>query len=75
MLAIVGGVPKVMVIKEVLNEFLIFRREIIINRTTFDLKEAERCPHSSLCAVLHTIAGQSGAMNCDPNVNPQMHNS
>ena len=45
MLAIVGGVPKVMKIKEVLNEFLLFRREIIIKRTTFDLKEAEARAH------------------------------
>tara|TARA_Y100000590_G_scaffold463320_1_gene629817 strand:+ start:459 stop:2936 length:2478 start_codon:yes stop_codon:yes gene_type:complete len=45
MLAIVGGVPKVMAIKEVLNEFLVFRREIIIKRTEFDLKEAEARAH------------------------------
>ena len=45
MLAIVNGVPRVMPIKEVLNEFLLFRREIIIKRTTFDLKEAEARAH------------------------------
>jgi len=45
MLAIVGGVPKVMKIKEVLNEFLLFRREIITKRTVFDLKEAEARAH------------------------------
>tara|TARA_B100000131_G_scaffold61911_1_gene57981 strand:+ start:3694 stop:6195 length:2502 start_codon:yes stop_codon:yes gene_type:complete len=45
MLAIVGGVPKVMTIKEVLNEFLLFRREIIIKRTQFDLSEAEARAH------------------------------
>jgi DNA gyrase subunit A len=45
MLAIVGGVPKVMALKEVLGEFLSFRREIIIKRTTFDLKEAEARAH------------------------------
>ena len=45
MLAIVGGVPKVMGIKEVLNEFLVFRREIIIKRTQFELKEAEARAH------------------------------
>ena len=33
MLAIVNGVPKVMTIKEVLNEFLVFRRDVIIKRT------------------------------------------
>ena len=45
MLAIVNGVPKVMSLKEVLGEFLSFRREIIINRTTFDLNEAEARAH------------------------------
>jgi DNA gyrase subunit A len=45
MLAIVNGVPKVMSLKEVLGEFLSFRREIIINRTTFDLNEAEVRAH------------------------------
>ena len=45
MLAIVGGIPKVMKIKEVLNEFLVFRREIIIKRTQFELNEAETRAH------------------------------
>ena len=34
-----------MKIKQVLNEFLVFRREIIIKRTSFDLKEAETRAH------------------------------
>ena len=45
MLAIVNGVPKVMNLKEMLNEFLLFRREVILKRTTFDLKEAEARAH------------------------------
>lgn len=45
MLAIVSGVPKVMELKQVLGEFLSFRREIIIKRTKFDLKEAEARAH------------------------------
>tara|TARA_B100001094_G_scaffold297451_1_gene320566 strand:+ start:11066 stop:13543 length:2478 start_codon:yes stop_codon:yes gene_type:complete len=45
MLAIVNGVPKVMKIKEVLNEFLLFRREIIIKRSQFELEEAEARAH------------------------------
>ena len=45
MLAIVNGVPKVMELKQVLGEFLSFRREIIIKRTAFDLKEAEARAH------------------------------
>jgi DNA gyrase subunit A len=45
MLAIVNGVPKVMEIKEVLNEFLLFRRDVIIKRTKFDLQDAEERAH------------------------------
>jgi DNA gyrase subunit A len=45
MLAIVEGVPKIMPIKEVLSQFLLFRREIIIKRTLFDLNEAEARAH------------------------------
>jgi len=45
MLAIVNGVPKVMTLKETLTEFLLFRREIIIKRSKFELKEAENRAH------------------------------
>jgi len=45
MLALVNNIPKVMHIKEVLGHFLDFRREVIINRTTFELKEAEQRAH------------------------------
>ena len=40
MLALVNNIPKVMNIKEVLGHFLDFRREVIINRTNFELKAA-----------------------------------
>lgn len=45
MLALVNGAPKEMNIKEILGHFLTFRREIIINRTKFELKEAEHRAH------------------------------
>ena len=45
LLALVEGIPKVMGLKEMLNHFLNFRREIIINRTKFELKEAEKRSH------------------------------
>ena len=45
LLALVEGIPKVMGIKEMLKHFLNFRREIIINRTKFELKEAEARSH------------------------------
>tara|TARA_A100001011_G_C14320485_1_gene850348 strand:- start:4224 stop:6701 length:2478 start_codon:yes stop_codon:yes gene_type:complete len=45
LLALSGGVPGVMNLKTILNHFLKFRREIIIKRTTFELKEAESRAH------------------------------
>ena len=45
MLALVNNIPKVMDLKEVLTHFLNFRREIIINRTKFELGEAEARSH------------------------------
>ena len=45
MLALVNNIPKVMNLKEVLGHFLDFRREVIINRTKFELKEAEQRAH------------------------------
>ena len=45
LLALVEGVPKIMGLKEMLQHFLDFRREIIINRTKFELQEAEDRSH------------------------------
>ena len=45
LLALVDGIPKIMGLKEMLQHFLDFRREIIINRTKFELKEAEARSH------------------------------
>ena len=45
LLALVNGVPKVMALKEILNHFIDFRHEIIVRRTTFELKEAEARAH------------------------------
>ena len=45
LLALVGGVPKIMPIKEVLNHFIDFRHEIVVRRTEFDLKGAEERAH------------------------------
>jgi len=45
MLALVNGIPKIMNLKEVLGHFLDFRREVIIRRTKFELKEAELRAH------------------------------
>ena len=45
LLALVDGVPRVMGLKEMLTHFLNFRREIIINRTRFELDQAEARSH------------------------------
>jgi len=45
LLALVGGVPKIMPIKEALNHFIDFRHEIVVRRTEFDLKGAEERAH------------------------------
>ena len=45
LLALVDGEPKVMNIKTALQHFLDFRREIIINRSRFELKQAEQRAH------------------------------
>ena len=45
LLALVKGVPKIMPLKEILNHFIDFRHEVVVRRTTFELKEAEARAH------------------------------
>ncbi|MDA3855199.1 MAG: DNA gyrase subunit A [Candidatus Woesearchaeota archaeon] len=45
MLAIVNGVPTVLNLKEYLHNFIAFRKEIVVNRTKFDLKKSEERLH------------------------------
>ena len=45
MLAIVGGRPKVLTLRETINHFIDHRREIITRRTIFELKKAEARAH------------------------------
>jgi len=44
-LAIVGGRPQVLSLKEIIEHFIQYRREIVIRRTIFDLKKAEARAH------------------------------
>ncbi|MDD1755666.1 MAG: DNA gyrase subunit A [Methanomassiliicoccales archaeon] len=44
-LAIVGNEPKVLTLKETLQHFLSYRKEVIIRRTRFELKEAQKRHH------------------------------
>lgn len=45
MLALVKGEPKVLNLKEVLQYFIDFRHEIVVRRTKFELKNAEKRAH------------------------------
>ena len=45
LLALVNGIPKIMPLKEILNHFIDFRHEIVVRRTSFELKEAEARAH------------------------------
>ncbi len=45
MLALVGGIPKVLSLKEILDEFLKHRHEVVVRRTQFDLEKAEARAH------------------------------
>lgn len=45
MLALVGGVPKVLSLKEMLREYISFQEEVIRRRTRFDLKKAQDRAH------------------------------
>ncbi|MBN2418248.1 MAG: DNA gyrase subunit A [Deltaproteobacteria bacterium] len=44
-LAIVNGRPQVLTLKEILNQFIKHRREIIIKRTSYELNKAEERAH------------------------------
>ena len=45
MLALVGGVPRVMTLKEILEEYIRFQIEVITRRTKFDLGKAQERAH------------------------------
>jgi len=45
LLALVGGVPKIMPLKTILTHFVNFRHEIVVRRTEFELRAAEARAH------------------------------
>ncbi len=45
LLALVDGQPKVMSVKEMLQEFIDFRHEVVLRRTKFDLDKTEKRAH------------------------------
>ncbi|MFQ5586367.1 MAG: DNA gyrase subunit A [Thermodesulfobacteriota bacterium] len=44
-LAIVDGRPQVLTLKEMLNQFIRFRKEVVTRRTTFELRKAKERAH------------------------------
>jgi DNA gyrase subunit A len=44
-LALVNGRPQLLPLKDMLRHFVDFRREVVVRRTTFDLKKAEERAH------------------------------
>ncbi len=66
MLALVDGLPRVLTLKQVIQEFIKFRHEVIVKRTQFELREAEARAHileglkialDNLDAIIKTIRG------------------
>ncbi len=45
MLAIVGGVPKILTLKDILQNYIDFQVDVITRRTIFDLRKAEERAH------------------------------
>jgi DNA gyrase subunit A len=45
MLALVNGMPKILNLKEMMNEFINFRLNVIVRRTKFELDDAEKRAH------------------------------
>lgn len=43
--ALVGGRPKTMNLKDMISEFIRFRHEVVVRRTQFELREAEKRAH------------------------------
>lgn len=43
--ALVGGRPRILNLKDLISEFIIFRHEVVVRRTKYELKEAEKRAH------------------------------
>lgn len=57
LLALVDGTPKILNLKQILEEYLKYQQEIIVRRTKFDLKKAEERAHilEGLVVALHNV--------------------
>ncbi len=66
-IAIVDGQPKVLTLKEILEAFVEFRREVVRRRTEFDLKKAQ--------ARAHILEGLNKAIDALDYIIPLIRNS
>ena len=55
MLAIVGGQPKTLNLKEMLEFFIAHRREVVIRRTAFDLRKHLDQPHRGVAQFMRDV--------------------
>ena len=57
LLALVNGTPRILNLKQILEEYLKYQQEIIVRRTKFDLKKAEERAHilEGLVVALHNV--------------------
>ncbi|MCF7918589.1 MAG: DNA gyrase subunit A [Candidatus Cloacimonetes bacterium] len=74
---LVGGVPKVLNIKELIEEFIKFRHEVIVRRTQFELDNAEKRLHileglrialDNIDEVIATIRASSSTQDASDNL-------
>ena len=71
MLAIVNGVPKILTLKEVLQEYIQFQKEVVTRRTKYDLKKAQDRAHilEGLLTALDFIDEVIEILRASKNVN------
>ncbi len=77
MLALVDGQPKVISLKMALQQYILFRQEVIVRRSKFDLKRAKERAHileglkialDNLDAVINTIRNSQSAESARKNL-------
>lgn len=57
LLALVNGTPRILTLKQILQEYLKYQQEIVVRRTKYDLKKAEERAHilEGLVVALHNV--------------------
>ena len=70
MLALVGGVPRVLTLKQMLEEYIKFQCEVITRRTRFDLRKAQERAHiwEALKVAVDFIDEVIGIIRSSPDV-------